>query len=96
MPNHLADETSPYLRQHADNPVEWYPWGEEALQRARDEDKPIPVSYTHLDVYKRQALTGRRYGPVRGPPRHPTPTPRASGRCCYSSFFPSIPAGREH
>ena len=44
MPNHLADETSPYLRQHADNPVEWYPWGEEALNRARDEDKPILLS----------------------------------------------------
>ncbi len=42
--NHLADETSPYLLQHAHNPVEWYPWGEEALQRARDEDKPILLS----------------------------------------------------
>jgi len=44
MPNRLADETSPYLRQHADNPVEWYPWGEEALNRARSEDKPILLS----------------------------------------------------
>ena len=44
MPNRLADETSPYLRQHADNPVDWYPWGEEALQRARDENKPILLS----------------------------------------------------
>jgi uncharacterized protein YyaL (SSP411 family) len=44
MPNRLANENSPYLRQHADNPVEWYPWGEEALQRARDEDKPILLS----------------------------------------------------
>jgi hypothetical protein len=44
MPNALADETSPYLRQHQDNPVEWLPWGEEALRRARDEDKPILVS----------------------------------------------------
>ena len=41
MPNRLANETSPYLLQHADNPVDWYPWGEEALQKARDEDKPI-------------------------------------------------------
>ncbi|MDX6511361.1 MAG: uncharacterized protein QOE36_865 [Gaiellaceae bacterium] len=44
MPNRLADETSPYLLQHADNPVDWYPWGEEALGRARDEDRPILLS----------------------------------------------------
>ncbi|MBA2644115.1 MAG: thioredoxin domain-containing protein [Solirubrobacterales bacterium] len=44
MPNRLADETSPYLLQHQDNPVDWYPWGEEALGRARAEDKPILVS----------------------------------------------------
>jgi uncharacterized protein YyaL (SSP411 family) len=42
--NHLADETSPYLLQHADNPVEWYPWGEAALQRAERENKPILLS----------------------------------------------------
>ena len=42
--NHLSDCTSPYLQQHADNPVQWYPWGEEALQRARQEDKPILLS----------------------------------------------------
>ena len=41
MPNRLANETSPYLRQHADNPVDWYPWGDEAQARARSEDKPI-------------------------------------------------------
>ena len=44
MPNRLASETSPYLLQHRDNPVEWYPWGEEALARARSEDKPILLS----------------------------------------------------
>jgi uncharacterized protein YyaL (SSP411 family) len=44
VPNHLADETSPYLLQHAGNPVDWYPWGEEALSRARAEDKPILLS----------------------------------------------------
>ncbi len=42
--NRLAGETSPYLRQHADNPVDWYPWGEEAFARARAEDKPILLS----------------------------------------------------
>ena len=44
MPNRLINETSPYLLQHANNPVDWYPWGEEALSRARDEDKPILLS----------------------------------------------------
>jgi uncharacterized protein YyaL (SSP411 family) len=42
--NHLATETSPYLLQHADNPVEWYPWGEQALFAARRADKPILLS----------------------------------------------------
>ena len=42
--NHLATETSPYLLQHADNPVEWYPWSAEALAKAREEDKPILLS----------------------------------------------------
>jgi uncharacterized protein YyaL (SSP411 family) len=44
MSNRLANETSPYLLQHADNPVDWYPWGPEALERARREDKPILLS----------------------------------------------------
>ncbi len=44
MPNRLAAETSPYLLQHADNPVDWYPWGEEALARARAENRPILLS----------------------------------------------------
>ncbi len=42
--NRLADETSPYLLQHAHNPVDWYPWGQEAFERARAEDKPILLS----------------------------------------------------
>jgi len=42
--NRLANETSPYLLQHAHNPVDWYPWSDEALARARREDKPILLS----------------------------------------------------
>ena len=42
--NRLAGETSPYLLQHAANPVDWYPWGEEAFQKARTEDKPVLLS----------------------------------------------------
>jgi uncharacterized protein len=44
MSNHLAQETSPYLQQHAENPVDWHPWGEEALALARKQDKPILLS----------------------------------------------------
>ncbi|MCX7188961.1 MAG: DUF255 domain-containing protein, partial [Methylotenera sp.] len=44
MPNALKQETSPYLLQHADNPVQWYPWGEEALTLARNQNKPILLS----------------------------------------------------
>ena len=44
MPNHLDDELSPYLRQHRLNPVDWYPWGEEAFELARKQDKPIFLS----------------------------------------------------
>ena len=44
MPNRLGGESSPYLLQHKDNPVDWEPWGEEALARARDEDRPLLVS----------------------------------------------------
>ncbi|MEA2229089.1 MAG: uncharacterized protein QOF04_2719, partial [Solirubrobacteraceae bacterium] len=44
MPNALARETSPYLQQHRDNPVDWLPWGDEALRRAREDDRPLLVS----------------------------------------------------
>jgi hypothetical protein len=44
MPNRLARETSPYLQQHANNPVDWFPWGDEALRCAREQDKPILLS----------------------------------------------------
>src|SRR5215204_1609109 len=44
MPNRLAGETSPYLLQHKDNPVDWYPWGPEALERSKADDKPMLLS----------------------------------------------------
>ena len=46
--NHLSSQTSPYLQQHAHNPVEWYPWSSEALVRARLENKPIHLSVGYL------------------------------------------------
>jgi uncharacterized protein YyaL (SSP411 family) len=44
MPNRLAGETSPYLRQHAGNPVDWQPWGDAAFAAARERDVPVLVS----------------------------------------------------
>ncbi|MBM37620.1 MAG: thioredoxin domain-containing protein [Woeseia sp.] len=44
MPNHLAKETSPYLLQHSNNPVNWFPWGKSAFKEAREKDKPILLS----------------------------------------------------
>jgi len=49
--NRLADETSPYLRQHADNPVEWYPWGPEALAAAQEQDKALFVSIGYASCH---------------------------------------------
>src|ERR1043166_5010886 len=51
MPNRLAGETSPYLQQHANNPVDWYPWGDEALARAKAENKPILLSIGYSACY---------------------------------------------
>ena len=65
MPNRLQNEKSEYLLQHKDNPVDWYPWGKEAFEKSKKEDKPIflsigysachwchvmAVSYTHLTL----------------------------------------------
>ena len=49
--NHLAEQRSLYLLQHAHNPIDWYPWSEEALQRARDEDKPIFLSIGYASCH---------------------------------------------
>ncbi|GAB4383397.1 MAG: thioredoxin domain-containing protein [Phycisphaerales bacterium] len=51
MPNHLADQTSPYLLQHASNPVDWYPWGEQAWKAARSRDVPIFLSVGYSTCY---------------------------------------------
>ena len=51
MPNHLVGESSPYLQQHQDNPVDWYPWGAEALSRAEKEVKPIFLSIGYASCH---------------------------------------------
>ena len=63
--NRLAHETSPYLLQHAHNPVDWYPWGPEALARAQREDKPILLSIGYAachwcHVMERESFERRR------------------------------------
>jgi hypothetical protein len=55
-PNRLAAETSPYLLQHAHNPVDWYPWGPEALARAAHADRPIFLSIGYADRRSWQML----------------------------------------
>src|SRR5215217_6529461 len=64
MPNRLADETSPYLLQHKDNPVDWHPWGEEALERARREDKPLLVSIGYSACHWCHVMTGQGGWPL--------------------------------
>ena len=65
MANALATETSPYLRQHADNPVDWLPWGPVALSRAREQDRPVLVSIGYsachwCHVMERESFTDER------------------------------------
>lgn len=54
--NHLADEKSPYLQQHATNPIDWYPWGEEALQKAKSEDKLLAISIGYFSCHWCQVM----------------------------------------
>jgi len=54
--NELIHETSPYLLQHAHNPVNWYPWGEAAFNKARQEDKPIFLSIGYSTCHWCQSL----------------------------------------
>src|SRR5919205_599610 len=61
MANRLANETSPYLLQHKDNPVDWFPWGEEALARARDEERP-DLDSIYMEAC--QAMTGQGGWPL--------------------------------
>ena len=49
--NRLISETSPYLLQHAHNPVDWFPWGEEALRRAQEENRPILLSISYSSCH---------------------------------------------
>src|SRR3979490_585285 len=56
MPNRLQHESSPYLLRHASNPVDWYPWGDEAWARAVAEDKPVLISKGYSINHQRHVL----------------------------------------
>ncbi|HUW64686.1 MAG TPA: thioredoxin domain-containing protein [Spirochaetia bacterium] len=60
-PNHLAGEKSPYLLQHAHNPVDWYPWGEEAFARAKKEDKPVFLSCGYATCHWCHVMAGESF-----------------------------------
>ena len=86
-PNRLAHETSPYLRQHADNPVDWYPWGDEAFAAARGEDVPVLLSVGYsachwCHVMAHESLRGRRRPPavMNEPVRQREGRPRGAAR----------------
>ena len=70
MPNRLASETSPYLLQHADNPVDWYPWGDEAFARARAEDKPVLVSIGYAACHWCHVMEHESFEDAAVAPRH--------------------------
>ena len=61
MTNRLLSETSPYLRQHADNPVDWFPWGEEALKLAKHQDKPILLSIGYSSCHWCHVMAGESF-----------------------------------
>ncbi|MBD2462129.1 thioredoxin domain-containing protein [Oscillatoria sp. FACHB-1407] len=61
MPNRLAQSESLYLRKHADNPIDWYPWGDEAIQKARQEDKPIFLSIGYSSCHWCTVMEGEAF-----------------------------------
>jgi len=64
-PNRLIHEKSPYLLQHAYNPVDWYPWGEEAFARARQEDKPVFLSIGYSTCHWCHVMARESFGDVK-------------------------------
>jgi len=63
--NRLAAATSPYLRQHADNPVDWWPWGDEAFAEAKRLDRPILLSVGYAACHWcHEVMTPRKVGPL--------------------------------
>ena len=70
MPNQLVQESSPYLLQHKDNPVEWRPWGEEAFEAAREQDKPIFLSIGYSTCHWCHVMEEESFEDERSRSRH--------------------------
>ena len=96
--NRLAGETSPYLLQHAHNPVDWYPWGDEALERARAEAKPIFLSigyaachWCHVmerESFEDEATAAELNARLRGHQGRPRGAPRPRRRSTWTRCRP--------
>src|SRR6266550_3711538 len=78
MSNALASETSPYLRQHAENPVDWLPWGADALARAREQDKPLLVSIGYSSCHWCHVMERESFEDARAA-QHPSHEPISRG-----------------
>ena len=93
--NRLARETSPYLLQHAHNPVDWFPWGDEAFARAKAEDRPVLLSVGYsachwCHVMERESFEDASYA-VLAHVRSPIAARRASRARCTRIFSASVP-----
>jgi hypothetical protein len=77
--NRLAKETSPYLLQHQHNPVDWYPWGEEAFARAKAEEKPLLLSVGYSACFPSASRPSTPHQPFLHVPRHAVLPPLADG-----------------
>ena len=104
MSNHLKDQTSPYLLQHAENPVDWYPWGARAFEKARTEDKPVFLSigystchWCHVMAHESfeddeiAGILNRSFVPVKVDKEERRNSPRRTTSCFYCSIIKGLP-----
>ena len=104
MSNHLKDQTSPYLLQHAENPVDWYPWGARAFEKARTEDKPVFLSlgystchWCHVMAHESfeddeiAGILNRSFVPVKVDKEERRNSPRRTTSCFCCSIIKGLP-----
>ena len=104
MSNHLKDQTSPYLLQHAENPVDWYPWGAQAFEKARTEDKPVFLSigystchWCHVMAHESfeddeiAGILNRSFVPVKVDKEERRNSPRRTASCSCCSIIKGLP-----
>ena len=104
MSNHLKEQTSPYLLQHAENPVDWYPWGARAFEKARTEDKPVFLSigystchWCHVMAHESfeddeiAGILNRSFVPVKVDKEERRNSPRRTTSCFCCSIIKGLP-----